>query len=305
MREINNFDETYTFCKALGSEIRISIIRLLQEHHEMNLNELSELLGVTNGAMTAHIKLLAEADIIEITHASGKRGSQKKCSLKERKFLINLANEKSMDNVYCADIPIGTYCNYSVYPTCGLATTHNIIGEFDDPRYFGAPERVNAGILWFTHGSIEYRIPNYLKQSQKLTELQFSFEISSEAPATCEEWPSDINFYINNIPLGYWTSPGDFGAVKGRYTPSWWAEYWNQYGLLKVLSVNTKGVFVDGAKISDVTIDQLDIDYRSDIIFKFTVPGTETHPGCGMTLFGTGFGNYNQDIKLKASFTDR
>ena len=197
------------------------------------------------------------------------------------------------------------YCNYSVYPTCGLATTHNIIGEFDDPRYFGAPERVNAGILWFTHGSIEYRIPNYLKQSQKLTELQFSFEISSEAPATCEEWPSDINFYINNIPLGFWTSPGDFGAVKGRYTPSWWAEYWNQYGLLKVLSINTKGVFVDGAKISDVTIDQLDIDYRSDIIFKFTVPGTETHPGSGMTLFGTGFGNYNQDIKLKASFTDR
>ena len=51
MREINNLNETYLFCKALGSEIRIKIIKLLHENKSMNLNELSDVLGVTNGAM--------------------------------------------------------------------------------------------------------------------------------------------------------------------------------------------------------------------------------------------------------------
>ena len=96
-------------------------------------------------------------------------------------------------------------------------------------------------------------------------------ELGSEAPGINNDWPSDIEFYLNDLRLGSWTSPGDFGDVKGLFTPGWWPENWNQYGLLKLLVVNRKGTFIDGLKISDITINDLKLDYRSNIRLKFAV----------------------------------
>lgn len=301
MRDIHHYEEALLVCKALSSEIRMRIVQLLCEHSQMNLNELSDCLGVTNGAMTSHIKILSEAGIIQIQHSSGKRGSQKTCSLKEKQFLIHLDRDVISQNTYETEIPIGQYNDYSALPTCGLSTPTAIIGEVDDNRYFDSPQRTKAGIIWLFKGFLEYRIPNYLKQGQEPKEIQFSFEISSEAPGVSDNWPSDISFYLNNRFLGYWTSPGDFGDVPGLYTPSWWPSKWNQYGLLKLLSVNEDGSFIDGQKISDVTIRDLKIDYKSELKLKFAVNDDAKNIG-GMTLFGEGFGNYNQNLKVRVTF---
>ncbi|MGI5896168.1 MAG: ArsR/SmtB family transcription factor [Oscillospiraceae bacterium] len=305
MREINNLNETYLFCKALGSEIRIKIIKLLHENKSMNLNELSDVLGVTNGAMTAHIKLLVDAGIIEITHSSGKRGSQKICSLKETKVLVNPFHcGACATNMYAADIPIGSFCNCDVSPACGLATSGSIVGEIDDPRYFCAPERVSAGILWFSNGFLEFRIPNYLKQGQTLKALKFSFEISSQVPTGREEYPSNISFTINDLPLGFWSSPGNFGGGRGRYNPAWWPDGWAQSGLLKVLTINQEGVFIDGTKISDTTVNDLAIDFKSSILLRLSVSRTRSINSGGITLFGKDYGNYNQDIHFEALYKE-
>lgn len=303
MRELINSDETIILCKALSSPLRLNILRLLSKNKQINLNELAEQLHVTNGAISQHIKVLIDADLVDITYTSGKRGSQKICILKEHKFLIDILSEVKPDNMYQIEIPIGSYTKYTVYPTCGIATTTSVIGEVDDPRYFDAPERTDAGILWLSKGLIRYRIPNYLKANHKIEKLQFSFEISSEAPGVCEDWPSDIHFYLNGVLLGFWTSPGDYGASKGLYTPSWWFPNWNQYGLLKLLTINGEGTYIDGRKISDVNIDTLNLDFKSDIIFELSVPDDAANVG-GMTLFGKGFGNYNQDINVRVIFKE-
>ena len=91
---------------------------------------------------------------------------------------------------------------------------------------------MNAGILWFGKGYVEYKIPNFLLASQNPEELVISMEIASEAPETNNDWPSDITFTLNGVKLGTWTSPGDFGDQRGKYTPKWWANHINQYGLL-------------------------------------------------------------------------
>ena len=123
-------------------------------------------------------------------------------------------------------------------------------------------------------------------------------EISSEAPGIREEYPSDIYFSVNGIPIGCWISPGDFGAHRGRFNPSWWPDDKNQYGLLKEISVNEEGTFIDGGlKISDVTIDQLDITYNSSLTLRIAAPLDTANSG-GMTLFGKGFGDFNQGIKM-------
>ena len=196
----------------------------------------------------------------------------------------------------------GNYFNYSVFPTCGLSTTDSLIGEVDDPRYFAHPNHVDARILWFGRGFIDYRIPNMLPPGQKIDRLTLSFEISSEAPGVNSDWPSDISFFLNNTKVGIWTSPGDFGDVHGMFTPDWWFPNWNQYGLLKMLVIDRHGTFIDGLKISDVNTQQLTFTSQDDMVFRFQVDEPSQNIG-GLTLFGKDFGNYNQDINVKVHYT--
>ena len=72
MRQINNLNKVHEFCRALNSPLRIKIVKALTERRAMNLNEIAVHLGVTNGAITSHIKILHEAEIISIKNSPGK-----------------------------------------------------------------------------------------------------------------------------------------------------------------------------------------------------------------------------------------
>jgi len=282
--------------KALSSDIRLEILTLLTENDSLNLNDLAKKLNLTNGAITMHIKKLEESGLIDVTTAVGKHGIQKICYLHEDELKVELQKKEQLQ-LYEYEIKVGHYCDYSIEPTCGLATKDSIIGEFDDPRYFADPQHINAGIVWLTKGFLEYRIPNYLKPYQEFKELQFSFEISSEAPEYNNDWPSDIYFYVNNIELGYWTSPGDYGGITGKMNPYWWPSNLNQYGLLKLLRINENGSYIDGFKISDVTLADINLTKNSDIKLKIAT-GEKGQVG-GLTLYGKTYGNFDKDITAR------
>lgn len=304
MLHVKNLDEGLEVFKALGSELRINIIKLLQENHEMNMNELATSLGITNGALTSHIKKLEESGIIQVMTERGGHGNQKICKVAVDKIVVDVESEETEEdqNIYNTEVKVGHYSDYNVYPTCGLATSKAIVGEVDDPRYFSHPDRINAGILWLTKGYIEYMIPNLLPSATKIDQITVSLEISSEAPGINNDWPSDISIFLNDVKIGTWTSPGDYGDVQGIFTPDWWFPNWNQYGLLKMIVINKKGTFVDGLKISDVTINQFNLDYKSTVRFKFEIEEDAKNIG-GITIFGSEFGNYNQDIKVRIAYS--
>ena len=305
MRDINTPEDILTLCKALSSPARLQILKLIAERKQINLNELAEALEITNGAITQHMKPLLDADLIEFTYASGKRGSQKICSLKEHKFMIDILSDFDNTCMYQVEIPVGNFTEYKVFPTCGIATRTALIGEVDEPRYFDDPETKEAGILWFTKGYVEYRLPNYLKKNQTLEELQISMEISSEAPGRLLEL-AERHLFLDQRkgPRLLDESPAiSAGTTHGIFTPDWWDGQWNSYGLLKLLTITHEGTYVDGGKISDANIDSLAIDSESTIKFRIAVPDTAANVG-GATLFGKGFGNYNQDIKVRAIFKE-
>lgn len=301
MLHIQSLDDGLELFKALGSDIRIEIIKLLLENNSMNMNELAAKLNITNGALTSHIKKLEVCGIVSTSNESAGHGNQKICSIHLDKILVDLEPPEESENVYNTEIKIGHYCDYKIYPTCGLATPKALIGEVDDARYYGHPDRYDADILWFTKGYVEYMIPNFIPYNQKITQIMISAELSSEAPGINNVWPSDISFFLNDVCIGTWTSPGDFGDVKGIFTPDWWYPNWNQYGLLKMLVINKKGTFIDGLQISDVTIDQFDLDFRSSMKFRMGVMDDAAHIG-GLTIFGKSFGNYGQDIKISINY---
>lgn len=284
---------------ALNSKVRIDILNYLKAEGEANMNQLAKALGLSNGAVTAHIKKLQDAKIIKVRTSSSGRGSQKICTLATEKIIIDLFNENTtLKNVYSFDIGIGHYVDYAISPTCGIVNESVIIGELDDPRYFAFPERIDARLLWFAEGYVTYQLPNSLKLSEECTELQIGMELASEAPGYSTYYPSDISFKINGIDLGYFTSIGEFNDRRGIFTPTWWFENLGQYGKLKLLSINDAGCFIDGLKISDTTIDDLHLSPQSEIAFSICVAPDAINKG-GVNIFGHGFGDYDNGITVK------
>ncbi len=288
--------------EALASPVRLHILRLLVEH-PMNIKELASATGLSSAIMTMHVRKLSEAGLIATQMMPGKSGLQKVCSLAVTGAEIQfLTEEPSGRKSHRVEIPVGHYSDFHIEPTCGLATTDKIIGSFDDPRYFWDPERIDAAVLWFGKGFIEYKAPNYLLSSEQPTELVLTMEIASEAPATNNNYPSDITFTFNGVTVGIWTSPGDYGDRQGNFTPDWWPPYTNQYGLLKRLRITDEGTFMDGLKLSDIKLQDIDLK-RKEWTFRLSVEDDALHIG-GLTLFGKGFGNYNDHLSLELFYME-
>ena len=303
MRELYSMEELASFGKAMSSELRIHIVLYVAKHPGIGLMELSEQFGVSRAAITQNIKILSAAGLIELGESGEKSSARKGCFLTEDSFLLNFRPQLLTQKIYATEIPIGQYSDFAITPTCGIATPEELIGKVDDPAYFDDPRRSQAGILWFSTGFVEYRLPNYLQPGQELSELQLSFEVSSEAPGVAENWPSDLIFSLNGEEIGSWTSPGDYGDVWGRYTPDWWDPNWNQYGLLKLLTINGAGTYMDGRMISPKSIKALSLTNESELRFRIAAPAEAQNAG-GCTLFGRGFGNYNQGLKFKIIYTE-
>jgi len=287
--------------ECFSSETRVKIIELISEK-PMNISELANAMALSSAIVTRHIQKLEEAGIIRTESISGTRGRRKVCYLQQDSITLMLkAPESSRENnQYSVSIPIGQYSDCQVKPTCGLASDTDIIGVVDDPRYFASPDHVKAKHIWFSSGFIEYRIPNYLVGKQRVLKLSISLEICSEAPGYNENWPSDLTFDINGVPVGMWTCPGDFGDTRGAFTPEWW-NMGTQHGLLKTLTVRPDGTYLDGLRLSDTTPADLHLDVGNDIIFRISNPDTAVHKG-GISLFGRRFGNYDQDIEVLVQY---
>lgn len=285
--------------ECLSSETRIKVIELLGDDKK-NIGELAEALDVSSAIMTRHVAMLEECGIIQTESIPGKRGLQKICSLIATEITLTFKKNLSAAESHTVSIPIGQYNAYEVYPTCGLASLTGFIGMNDDPRYFSSPERVNAALLWFQTGWVEYNVPSYLILNKPISSIEISMEICSEFPGYKEEFPSDIHFYINGVYLGKWLSPGDFGNKKGTYTPEWWRSG-TQYGLLKTISITSSGTMLDGIRMSNVTIDQVVLERKGDMRFKIAIPKHAEHPG-GINIFGKGFGNYDQSIEVRVEY---
>ncbi|MGM9594215.1 MAG: ArsR/SmtB family transcription factor [Candidatus Onthomonas sp.] len=301
MQHIEHLEDGLEIFKALGSGVRIKIIQLLLQQ-PMSMNELATHLQISNGALTTHIKKLEDCGLICTSTESNGHGNQKICKVTQDRLLIDLKSaDEDKENTCSVSLKVGRYNDCKVYPTCGLATAEKLIGVVDDYRYFSHPDHFDADILWFSWGFVEYQVPLLAPASSHITQLTISAELSSEAPGANSCWPSDISFFINDIHVGNWTSPGDFDDVRGIFTPDWWYPNWNQYGLLKMLSINERGTFIDGIRISDVCISDLQLEKCSRIRLRFSVEEDAEHVG-GLTIFGRSFGNYAQDIRVNMSY---
>jgi predicted transcriptional regulator len=287
--------------RGLASPIRAQILKLLRRGKGVNVNDIADALSLPQSTVSSNLQVLEDSGLIRTETQKGRKGHQKLCYSAFDEVLV-MFREDMIDaaaNDIVVEMPIGLYTSCEVSAPCGLCSRDGIIGFLDVPDTFLNPDRMNAALMWFTRGFVEYQFPNNARiRGNGIVSLEISMELSSEFPGTAPDWPSDITLGINGKDIGTWTSPGDFGDKRGVFTPVWWKLKGSQYGMLKTWRVTPEGTFVDGVKISVVSLRDLDLPSHHSIRLKIEVKPDAMHPG-GVNIFGRGFGNYDHDIVLR------
>lgn len=285
--------------EALSSDTRIKILLQLYESPR-TIVELSKCLGIKNSTIIFHLNCLEDSGLVLLKYLPTKKGKVKAYTLNFSN--INISIDQSKDIVadsYIENMPIGMYIDAKFCTYFGL-TTESEMYRIDVSDAFNEIRR-NAQMLWFDGGYLIYRFSNNFLKKGNPVSISFSMEICSETQYYRNDWKSDIKFHVNGIYVGTFVSPGDFGGVRGKLTPQWWPTNKTQYGLLTTITINRFGSFIEGKKVSKVTIDDLMLDSQQYTDLKISSDKDSEHYG-GISLFGRKFGNYPQDIVFNVEY---
>ena len=287
--------------KALSSETRIEILRYLR-YKDMNVNEIAELLNIPASSSASHVKVLEEAGMIKTSLQPGIRGSMKLCHIVLDHIYVEMNTTKNLEQEEeIIRMPIGSYVDYKIKPTCGMASGKGPIGTEDDPRCFYLPERMDAQLIWLGNGYLEYRFPTNAITDRIVHRLELSMELCSEDHEYNLDYPSDITLWVNGLEAGTWHCRSDYGGRRGKLNPDWWPDKNTQYGILKTWSLTEQGCFLDNDMVKDSRLSDFLLYDRDYISIKVGNREDACYRG-GFNLFGEAFGDYAQNIVMKLIF---
>lgn len=299
--DIEGIDELCDLGKALSSPVRLKILRLLYEE-SLIIGEIARKLELPASSTAFHLKILEQAGLIRVEEQPGTRGNTRLCTRKIDYVTINLVKKNAIvDEMFSTEMPVGAYTSCQISPTCGMYGLEGCIGNEDVEYCFFYPERMKAGILWTSSGYVEYKFANGVPKNRKPKKIAVSMEICSEAPGYREDWKSDITVWMNGIECGTWTCPGDYGARRGRLNPPNWPDGSTQYGNQMIWEVRKEGSFINGKKVSEITIDELQLMKQPYVAVRIGNKSDAHYVG-GFNLFGKHFGDYNQDIIMTIEY---
>lgn len=298
---ILNAQQDHQILRGLASPLRLRILRLLLRRGPLNINQIAEALDQPQSTIATNVQILEDSGLISTTIGKAAKGQQKVCVARYAEVVVNLDPEDANrdKDVIEVEMPLGLYTTADVSAPCGLCSTEKILGMLDVPELFLDPARVRAALIWFGKGYIEYKFPNNAKVvNAKVRALEFIMELSSEVPGTNTDWPSDISLWVNSVKVGTWRCPGDYGDKRGRFTPPWWRLKGSQYGILTAWLITDTGTFLGDQKLSDVTLADIQLSEHHSIRLRLGIDENFGQPG-GVNVFGRGFGNHDQDIRMR------
>ncbi|NNJ30700.1 ArsR/SmtB family transcription factor [Lacrimispora defluvii] len=298
---LENIKEICEFGKAISSPVRLEIIKLLYQDN-YSISQIAEALDLPQSSTAFHLKLLEAADLIRMEEQPGSHGTMKVCSRKQDYAnLCFLPRSSQINQVVSIEMPVGSFVDCSIFPTCGLYTPSGVVGMEDKEYSFYLPERVNAGLLWTSKGYVQYKFPNQLPPGRLPVCLSFAMEICSEAPGYAEDWRSDITLWVNGIECATWCCPGDFGSRRGRLTPSLWPNGSTQYGIWVKWEIRGDGTYINGEQASKVRLSDIAIPEKPSVAMTIGNKKNARYEG-GFNLFGKTFGDYPRDILMEIEY---
>ena len=298
---LENIKEICEFGKAISSPVRLEIIKLLYQDN-YSISQIAEALELPQSSTAFHLKLLEAADLIRMEEQPGSHGTMKVCSRKQvYANLCFLPRSSQINQVVSIEMPVGSFVDCSIFPTCGLYTPSGVVGMEDKEYSFYLPERMNAGLLWTSKGYVQYKFPNQLPAGRLPVCLSFAMEICSEAPGYAEDWKSDITLWVNGIECATWRCPGDFGSRRGRLTPPLWPNGSTQYGIWVKWEIRGDGTYINGEQASKVRLSDISIPEKPFVAMTIGNKKNARYEG-GFNLFGKTFGDYPRDILMEIEY---
>ncbi len=297
--KLSDHGDIIKIARAFASDERLKILRYML-NKSVSLSAIAKELNMPISSVSRHIEILSDAGLIVISYQPGLKGHTKYCAQAILDAKISLAAEKHevKSKSYLVEMPIGLYTACNVSAPCGMVGKDEKLGDFDTPDIFFAPVRQQAECIWFESGSVTYTFPSPADANAR-HRISFSMEVCSDTLYYNNNWPSDITLKINGIEILTFTSPGNFGGKRGKFTPPYWPVACTQFGLLKKCSVDKNGVYLDNTFIhNNVTFDDLKLGESNHIKFEIGVKKDAEHRG-GISLFGKNFGDFDQSIIMK------
>lgn len=287
------------FGRAVSVPERLAVLKCILLASK-SVPDIAAELNLPASSVARHIDILDKAGLIYTSLQPGPKGHAKYCSQAVLSVTLSLEADDSRkkDAGYEVEMPLGMFSHCHIKAPCGMTGAEGKIADFDNPKIFFSPVRTKAECIWFDCGFISYNFPADFSDKQRFSEISFTFEICSETLYHNNNWPSDITVRVNDVEVTTFTSPGDFGGRRGKYTPSYWPVTSTQFGLLKNITVGSDGVFVDNSFVSDkVHFADLKIYDGSAIKLDIGIKDDATHRG-GINLFGKNFGDFPQSIVM-------
>ncbi|MDD3336073.1 MAG: ArsR family transcriptional regulator [Eubacteriales bacterium] len=297
---IDQPETVYPIFRALASMERLDILNLLCVR-SMNIRELSEALHLPMSSTAMHVQLLENAKLIKSVICPGLRGNIKLCSgcVRSLQFFLSPHGDTfhSANQVRTYELPIGSFSAiHNLKPTCGLGSETELIDRYDTPSAFYNPKRLDAQVMWWREGFVEYRFP--LPDHADIQWLELSVEINPQTASYHAPWKSDISVSINGQNLGVWQSSAERSIRRGLLTPEWWNTINTQYGELKTWRVTSQNSYLGSDVISDTTLSDLDLYGRDSIDVRIGIDADAANIG-GLVLFGKRFGDFEQAVVMR------
>lgn len=299
--DIEDDEQLDRLVKSLSCKAKRDIFRLIARSN-MSIWNIAQTLNIPLSTVSEHVKGFISAGLMTATA----RGKEKIVVRQFEKIEIPtmLLDEKAeKHDKFTVQVPIGSYVDFRVKKYCGMISEDGYIGETrDDPNIFYSPLRFRAQLIWFDEGYLDYAIPLGSVAAKQILSISFSMELCSEAPIYNENWKSDITFSVNGKRLCVYTSPGDFGARRGHISAlPWWEG--TQYGIVKKISVMADGTYIDGERVSDVTVSDLNLKESGVVRLRIAVEEGAKNKG-GINLFGSKMGDHRQHIYFGVTYCE-
>ena len=270
------------------------------------VSELSKKLNLPVSTLMHHLEILEDASLVAFRYKNSSKGAIRLYGRNLRGADLRFYNLHLNSNInqLCdiQSVKVGHFINYEG-DTFSFATESKLF-DFLGMNCFH-PERYNAELIYSPAGVVEYYFDNNIAKRNNVQKLVLSLEICSEAPYFDNTYKSDITFWINNKEIVTHTCEGDYGDRRGTLNPNWWLDINTQYGKIVTLTIDEKGVFLNGSLVNEkINIYDLNLANDNKISLKIGNKKTATNLG-GFNIFGSKFGDYSQDIVLQLYYQEK
>ncbi len=302
LRDKNSYPQTIKLCKALSHKIRLDILnQLLQK--PSTVTRLAKMNHIDNSTTLFHLQILEDADLVFCRSKPNSKGKALVFYINFESLQISMDNPKKVTTTSeVQSIGVGDYTSGSFSKYMRLLTENGHVVLYNNDIY--NPIRFESKLLCIDSGYFVYNFSNKGCKERNVECIEISLEICSESPYYSNDWKSEISFYLNDVLLLKYISPGDFGDKRGKLNPDWWNDKYSQYGRLLEIRITNEDVKLNGEIIKEGRIlDSLKIKEGNSLAFKISSQEADKFDG-GFNIFGKTFGNYPQDIEMKIIYSD-